>query len=427
MGRSPQHISGHGLQEGVKQSAMVPDRSTILDYMRILSGSAGRLVVSLVYFLIVANTLSLADFGLFATASATGLILSRLLAFGFISPVYRTATVRPRLLGSYMGGFWVLMLASLPVIALLGWAAFHLLFAGRMTGLAFTLILLAEIVGWRLVELVSIINNGLRRFGRASLLVVIGSALRTVAAIAFWISGLVTLEAWAIAYLAATISAALLAFAAFMPALRLRLVPRLYGRRMKDALGAAAAEIGFYAQSELDKLLVLAIASPKTAGLYAIAIRVVDLTAMPVRSFNQMAVQSLMQNRSALSGSGRRLITEFGIALISVSGLAAIVVLLWLFPQALGRNIGQAGALLALMLAVPAFRNLIEYHAELLYAHERVMTRIALLAGLAALKAALLWWLLSAVTDPDIWGLWLNAVFAVLYLVSAWVTYRRLA
>ncbi len=398
----------------------------MVDYLRILGGSAGRLVVSLVYFLIVANTLSLADFGLFATASATGLILSRLLAFGFVSPVYRTATVRPRLLGAYMGGFWALMLASLPVIALLGWLIFQLLFKGRMSALAFTCILLAEIVGWRLVELVSIICNGLRRFGRAALLVVIGSSLRTLAAIAFWFSGFATLEAWAFAYLVATVSAAIVAFAAFMPRVRLRFVAKLYGRRMSDALGAAAAEIGFYAQSELDKLLVLAIASPRVAGLYAIAMRVVDLTAMPVRSFNQMAVQALMKDGGALSGRKKRALTELGIALVSVGGLVAIVVLLWLFPNALGRNIGQAGPLLALMLAVPAFRNLIEYHAELLYAHERIAARIALLAGLACLKAGLLWWLLGALPEPESWSLWLNGVFALLYLVSAATAYRVL-
>ena len=91
---------------------MLPDRTTIFAYLTILSGSAGRLVISLVYFLIVANTLTLAEFGIFATASAVGVILSRLLAFGFISPVYRVATVKPRLLGSYLAGFAVLALAS---------------------------------------------------------------------------------------------------------------------------------------------------------------------------------------------------------------------------------------------------------------------------------------------------------------------------
>ncbi len=53
----------------------------------------------------VANTLSIADFGLFATASAAGIMISRALAFGFMSPLYRVATVKPLLVGTYSAGF----------------------------------------------------------------------------------------------------------------------------------------------------------------------------------------------------------------------------------------------------------------------------------------------------------------------------------
>jgi O-antigen/teichoic acid export membrane protein len=82
-------------------------RKTILDYLTITSGVFGRLVISVVYFLIVANVLTLGEFGVFASASAVGLVLSRLMAFGFISPVYRVATVKPRLLGVYLAGLLV--------------------------------------------------------------------------------------------------------------------------------------------------------------------------------------------------------------------------------------------------------------------------------------------------------------------------------
>ena len=139
---------------------MSPDRAAISAYLTILSGSAGRLVISLVYFLIVANTLTLGAFGLFATASATGLILSRLLAFGFVSPVYRVATVKPRLLGTYAAGFAGLAALSVPVIVLAAAAVYAALFWGRLELLPFALIVTAEVLGWRLVEVVAIVNNG---------------------------------------------------------------------------------------------------------------------------------------------------------------------------------------------------------------------------------------------------------------------------
>ena len=50
------------------------------DYGAALSGAGGRMVISLFYFVALANALSVADFGLFATASATGIMLSAALS-----------------------------------------------------------------------------------------------------------------------------------------------------------------------------------------------------------------------------------------------------------------------------------------------------------------------------------------------------------
>jgi O-antigen/teichoic acid export membrane protein len=406
---------------------MSPDRAAISAYLTILSGSAGRLVISLVYFLIVANTLTLGEFGLFATASATGLILSRLLAFGFVSPVYRVATVKPRLLGTYAAGFAGLAALSIPVIVLVAAAVYAALFQGRLAALSFALIVTAEVLGWRLVEVVAIVNNGLRRFRQAALLVILGSSLRTVAAIAFYLFGQASLTIWVFAYLGATLATALIAVLFFMPALRWRFDRRILARRMPDAVFAAAADIVFYIQAELDKLLVLALAGERTAGLYAIAMRVIDLTAMPVRSFNQMLVQKIMKERGLVAGFSRRAVVEAGIALISIGGLGAVIVMLMPFPGMLGRNVSEAAFLFLPMLAVPAFRNLVEYHAELLYARERTGSRIALLCAVTGLKAALISWVMLRFSAGDDWALWLNGVFGLVYLLSAAVTYRLLA
>nr|WP_047577051.1 hypothetical protein [Methylobacterium sp. ZNC0032] len=405
---------------------MLPDRATIFAYLTILSGSAGRLVISLVYFLIVANTLTLGEFGLFATASSTGLILSRLLAFGFISPLYRVATVKPRLLGAYLSGFAGLAALSLPLIVAAAGGAYLLLFAERLALLPFVVIIVAEVLGWRLVEVVAIVNNGLRRFRQAALLVIIGSALRTVAALLFAGFGHASLEIWAFAYCGATMASAAIALLAFLPRARWRFVRHLYPRRMADAVFAGAADIVFYVQSELDKLLVLGLAGERTAGLYAIALRVIDLTAMPVRSFNQMLVQKIMKDRGV--GGFRRLAAyEAGIALVSIGGLVAVIVALKPFPNLLGRNVSEAAYLFAPMLLVPALRNLVEYHAELLYARERTGSRIALLCLLTAIKAGLISLVMTRFPEAASWAAWMNLVFGAVYLASAGFTYTLLA
>jgi len=76
---------------------------------------------------------------------------------------------------------------------------------------------------------------------------------------------------------------------------------------------------------------------------------------------------------------------------------------------------------------VPAFRNLVEYHAELLYARERTGSRIALLCLLTALKAALISAVMTRFGASDAWAGWMNLVFGLVYLVSAVFTYGLLA
>ena len=100
-------------------------------YASTLGGSAGRLVISLLYFVSLANSLSMCDFGLFASASAAGIVLSRIISFGFVSPLYRIAAVKPLLLGTYYAGFLALRYCRCPVAALSGWTIFSFFFRGR--------------------------------------------------------------------------------------------------------------------------------------------------------------------------------------------------------------------------------------------------------------------------------------------------------
>ncbi len=96
------------------------------------------------------------------------------------------------------------------------------------------------------------------------------------------------------------------------------------------------------------------------------------------------------------------------------------------FPRALGANVASVVSLLPLVLFVPGLRNLIEYQAELLYARGQSGLRALNLALLGLAKAALLSWLLVTFLDTHDWMIWLNAMFAALYLLSAYLTYRAI-
>jgi len=396
------------------------------DYLSALSGSGGRLVFSLVYFIVLANTLSIADFGLFATASATGVVLSRILSFGYVSPLYRIATVRPALIGTYTAGFIMMSVLSLPVLAVAALAMFQFVFAGQMALATFLMVVAAEALLWRPTEAVIIVNNGMGRFGRAAVLVITGTVLRAAAALMVLVSVSQTLADWALLYLIANAAALALAVVAFQPRQKLRLRPRLCLRHLRDSLSVCLSDILFYIQMELDKLMVLALGGAHLAGVYAIIMRLVDLTAVPIRTFSMMLVQAIMKRPEHGSGRSTRVLLEIGIFAVSTLGIGLLALMLHLYPRILGANIAQAAPLVLLALFIPGLRNLVEYHAELLYARGQTLIRAFNLALLAGVKAVLLAWILALQGGEAEMVMWLNGAFAAIYLASALLTYSAI-
>ena len=111
---------------------------------------------------------------------------------------------------------------------------------------------------------------------------------------------------------------------------------------------------------------------------------------------------------------------------ISTVALMFLTLVLHFFPNALGRNIAQVAGLVSFTLAIPGLRNLVEYHAELLFARGQTALRALSLALLGAGKGVLLALLLFYTTGPAelLWQL--NGAFVLLYLGSAALTYSAL-
>ncbi|MER9003063.1 MULTISPECIES: lipopolysaccharide biosynthesis protein [unclassified Mesorhizobium] len=401
-------------------------RGLVRDYLSAISGAGGRLVFSLAYFIALANTLSIAEFGMFATASAAGVMLSRILAFGFISALYRTATIRPNLIGTFTAGFLLLGAVSLPLLAAASWGVYLIFFASTVPLAVFAAIVFAEALLWRSVEVVLIVNNGLGKFGRAAVLSIVTTAFRALGAVLFMLSGQHSVWIWSLFYIGANAASLLLAFGFYYPRQRLRLRTDLYLRRLADSIYVAGAEVLFYLQSEFDKLLVLAIGGPHLAGIYAIIMRLVDLTAIPIRTFSMMLVQKMMRSPELLSRLRVKSGIEAGVFLVSTLALAALGIVLHFFPNALGRNVAEAAPLVALAIGVPGLRNLVEYQAELLFARGQTALRALNLGLLAGLKAVLLTYVLTTIADTPRLVVSLNVVFLLLYLASALLTYSAL-
>ncbi|TIU62066.1 MAG: lipopolysaccharide biosynthesis protein, partial [Mesorhizobium sp.] len=256
-------------------------------------------------------------------------------------------------------------------------------------------------------------------FGRAAVLAILATALRALGAVLFMLAAQHSVGVWSWYYIGANAASLAIAFGFFYPRQRLRLRTELYLRRLADSIYVAGAEVLFYLQMEFDKLLVLSIGGAHLAGIYAIIMRLVDLTAIPIRTFSMMLVQRMMRAPELLSRLAVKSGIEGGVFLVSTLALAALGIVLHFFPNALGRNVAEAAPLVALAICVPGLRNLVEYQAELLFARGQTAVRALNLGLLAGLKAVLLIYVLTTIADTSNLVLSLNVVFLLLYLASA--------
>jgi O-antigen/teichoic acid export membrane protein len=398
-------------------------RAQFTNYLQVFAGTGVRLGLQAVYFLILANTLSLHDMGIFASASSTGIMIGCFSGFGFASFAFRAAAGKRRALGGYLAVFYVSWLISLPLCLAVSLPVFYLLFTTSLSLTAFIVIILVEAGTWRIVEMVHQVNNGLGRYAAASLVISLGTALRTAGAVAFLASGKHDVETWSVVYVIFNIAAMVLAVAVYQPRIRLRWSTALFVGRIRDALLFSVAYCAFISQNEIDKVVMLSLADQRTVGIYAIASRIIDFTSVPIRTFYVLYSRKLILERRALNQIRRSMGVETAIALTSTIAFAGLLTTLWIWPNLLGHNVASVVPLLGVLLAVPAFKNLLEYHSELFFAYQQMTVRAVLATSQVALKAAALALLLLCFGSIAEWGIWLNAIYIGLYVLSAVIVY----
>ncbi|WP_213773163.1 hypothetical protein [Bradyrhizobium sp. dw_78] len=398
-------------------------RGQLANYLQVFAGAGARLGLQAVYFLILANTLSLHDMGVFASTSSTGIMIGCFSGLGFSSFAFRAAAGKRRTLGGYLAVFYASWLISLPLCLAAALPVFYLLFTPSLSLTAFIAIILVESGTWRIVEMIHQVNNGLGRYGSASFVISLGTALRSAGAVAFLASGSHDIETWSAFYVIFNIAAMALAVAFYQPRVRLRWRAELFWGRIRDALLFSVAYCAFISQNEIDKVVMLSLADQRTVGIYAIASRIIDFTSVPIRTFFVLYSRKLILERRARNQIRRSLGVEAAIALTSTLAFAGLLTMLWLWPNLLGHNIASAAPLLGVLLAVPAFKNLLEYHSELFFAYQQMTVRAVLATSQVALKAVALALLLIWFGGITEWGVWLNGIYIGLYALSAAIVY----
>ncbi len=402
-------------------------RTIAENYLQVLLGSFGRLGLQAVYFFVLANALSIHDMGVFASAAAAGIMMSCFSGFGFSGFAFRAAAGNRPLLGRYMALFYGGWAMGIPLGLIVALPIYYTVFANSIPLLPFLAIILVETAVWRIIEVVHQVNNGLGRYKDASLAIMLATAARALGALAFAFTGGGDEVRWAYIYLTANTIAMLLVYGLYRPRVRLVWRMRLFKARLKDSILFALSTFTLNAQSEIDKVLMLWLADERAAGIYAISTRLLDFTTVPFRTFYVLYSRKLIGEGKVINLLRRGLRVETVIAVMATLAVIGLVVVMWWWPMILGRNVGTAMQMFAMMLLVPAFKNLLEFHSELFFAYQRMAERALLSTALMILKAAGLVAILVVAASPAQIGLWMNLLYACLYVVSALTVYRVVA
>jgi O-antigen/teichoic acid export membrane protein len=403
-------------------------RRALFDYCQVLAGTGGRLFLQVAYFLILANTLNLREMGVFASTSAAGVMLGCLSGFGFQSALFRSAAARRSSLGGYFAVYYGCFAAALPLSLMLASLLYVFLFKSVIGFASYLAIIVVEIALWRIIEMLVQVNNGLGRYSAAATVIMTSSGLRTTAAVAFLFTGGGGAGTWALFYLAANAASAALLTFLYHPRVQLRWRRRLFLGRLRASLLYAFSYFTFLAQNEADKVVILWLAGERMAGIYAISMRIVDLTAVPLRPIFILYSRKLIKIGRATPQLLWEIIRVEGlVAVVSTLGFLGVLALLTVWPRLLGANVSTAAELLTILIVAPAAKNLLEFHMELFFAFNRMGLHGMLAGGMVLLKAAALALILAALPGTLELGVGLNAIYVVLYGISFAIVHSLLS
>lgn len=264
--------------------ARIGDRVFVRNALWMLLGQLLRLLVQGCYFVLLARTLGVRDYGAFIGVVAFVAIAAPFASLGgggvLVQHVARDRAALPRALGDAL--VLLAFSASVLLVIILLLAGFAL--PGAIAPRLVLTVAVAELFGVRLLELCGQVFQSFERLGRSALLLVALSAARAAA-----IGVLVLLHhrpdplQWACWYLGATAMAALFAIGLVLVEIGR---PRF---RLRGLLGVAQQgvffSIGLSAQTvynDVDKTMLARLDSLEATGIYGSAYKVVDISFLPV-------------------------------------------------------------------------------------------------------------------------------------------------
>ncbi|MBS7791985.1 oligosaccharide flippase family protein [Roseococcus sp. SDR] len=374
---------------------LLPAKALAFDVSVLFGGFGLQLLTQIGWLLLALRLLGPEGYGLFAALTAITVAAGCFAGWGSDQLLIREVAREPSAMRRWVGhGLLSILVTALP-LGLLLFLLLPLIEAGRIGALALACVLLADLWLGRWANLAIAIYMAGGRSARQSTVTVIPGALRLAAIL---LAGLVhaplTLSAFAAWYAGAAALSALICLGLVVrdhgwP--HAGWIPGLWGEGL-----AFAAESALQASvKDLDKPIVLQFLGAEAAGLYAAALRIVEVLALPIRALGYAIYARMFKLAAEDLAECRRLARRsLGLAVaLGLAGGLGLLVFAGLLPWVFGAAYQALPALVRWLSPMPALFGAFVIGADLLTAVGRQSHRLAVVITSLALTLGTCWWL----------------------------------
>ena len=318
------------------------------------------LLCSLLAMYLISTRLGPADYGQFVGAQALAATLG-MFSYASVGQLLLQSIVRDRRSPDQVFARCLsLLLATTTVSFALGIALRPLLFPD-LSPWVFGLLVLAELVGSGVVALGASYLQALDAYRRSVVVRLLLLVVRALALLLLAMVGRLSLEAvaWSYGVLGLLAGTTVLAHLRLREQLPLR-TSRPSRRDVRDTLSFAAALLSFSVHEDADKILMVRLADPTSAGLYAAAYRAVQVALAPLRALVSASHRRFLQHDPGRSGEHLQRSLKFSAGGAGYGFAAAIAVFVAapLLPLALGSAYAGSVEMVRLLALLVLLRGL---------------------------------------------------------------------
>jgi len=395
-----------------------------------LLAQGGRLLIQGVYFVLIGRSLGPAGFGLFMGALALVYILMPFANWGtghiLVMQVSRDPASFPAywgntLLTTVIGGTVFTSIAMIVGTILVPSIPLTLILTLALAELWFSLILDACGQAFQVFD----------RLGVTAAISILENGLRLIAAAVFMALTMnPTPQLWGVWYLFSALLASCVALVIVTRSLgRPRFVPSLMHHHIRDGWNFSVSLASATIYNDIDKTMLVRLATSEAAGIYAAAYRVIDMATAPLTSLLRATYAEFFRRGGlGIQGSSRyaRRFVPFILCYGVVASLG-LVVLAPITPYALGREYQMTVGAIQMLAILPALRGLYTFAANALTGAGHQGIRSCAQVGVAIFNVLLNLWLIPRYSwQGAVWSsLVSTATLVVLMWTAVWFLSNR--